>query len=81
MVSDYRKASVTEAERALLDFAVKLTREPAARTKLDVELLQKAGWSDRTILDLTLVISYFAFVNRIAEGLGVEFESSLIAQT
>jgi len=81
VVSDYRKASVTEAERALLDFAVKLTREPAARTKLDVELLQKAGWSDRTILDLTLVISYFAFVNRIAEGLGVEFESSLIAQT
>ena len=81
MVSDYRKASVTEAERALLDFAVKLTREPAARTKLDVELLQKAGWSDRAILDLTLVISYFAFVNRIAEGLGVEFESSLIAQT
>jgi uncharacterized peroxidase-related enzyme len=81
VVSDYRKASVTEAERALLDFAVKLTREPAARTKLDVELLQKAGWSDRAILDLTLVISYFAFVNRIAEGLGVEFESSLIAQT
>jgi uncharacterized peroxidase-related enzyme len=81
VVSDYRRASVTEAECALLDFAVKLTREPAARTKLDVELLQKAGWSDRAILDLTLVISYFAFVNRIAEGLGVELESSLIAQT
>lgn len=81
MVSDYRKASITEAERALLDFAVKLAREPAASTKLDVELLQKAGWKDRAILDLTLVISYFAFVNRVAEGLGVELESALIAQT
>jgi alkylhydroperoxidase family enzyme len=48
---------------------------------MDIELLQKAGWSDRAILDLALVISYFAFVNRIAEGLGVELESSLIPRT
>ncbi len=80
MVSDYRKASIAEAERALLDFAVKLTREPAACKEMDIELLQKAGWSDQAILDLTLVVSYFAFVNRIAEGLGVELESSLIAR-
>jgi hypothetical protein len=41
---------------------------------LDVEALQKAGWSDSAVLDGILVIAYFAFVNRIAEGLGVELE-------
>ncbi len=71
---------MTAAERALLDFATKLTREPTA-CEIDIELLQRAGWSDRAIVDLTLVISYFAFVNRIAEGLGVELESSVIPQT
>lgn len=74
VVSDYRKASIPHAERLLLDFAAMLTTEPATCTKAEVELLQKAGWSDGAILDLTLIISYFAFVNRVALGLGVELE-------
>jgi alkylhydroperoxidase family enzyme len=40
----------------------------------DIARLRKAGWSDRAILDLTLVVGYFAFVNRIADGLGVQLE-------
>lgn len=72
--SDYRKARVFPAERALLDFAAKLTQEPSACTKEDLAALRKAGWSDSAILDATLVVSYFAFVNRIADGLGVELE-------
>lgn len=73
-MKDYRRAPISDAERALLDHAVKLTREPWACTEADVERLRCAGWSDRAILDLTLVVGYFAFVNRIADGLGVQLE-------
>lgn len=75
MVSDYTKAPISEGERALLDFAAKLTREPWACAEADIARLRQAGWSDRAILDLNLVVAYFAFVNRIAEGLGVELEN------
>jgi uncharacterized peroxidase-related enzyme len=74
IVSDYRKAPISQGESALLDFAVELTRDPAALRKADIETLRKAGWSDYAILDATLVVSYFAFVNRIADGLGIELE-------
>jgi uncharacterized peroxidase-related enzyme len=66
---------VSQAERALLEFAAKLARQPAACREADIAALRRAGWSDRAILDATLVTSYFAFVNRIADGLGVELES------
>ncbi len=58
----------------MLDFAAKLTRTPWDLTEADVEELRKVGLSDGEILDLVLVISYCAFVNRIASGLGVELE-------
>ena len=60
----------------LLDFAEKLTRAPSSCADADMEALKRAGWSERAILDATLVISYFAFVNRIADGLGVELEEA-----
>ncbi len=60
----------------MLDFAVKLTVEPWVSRETDIVRLRQAGWSDRAILDLTLVVAYFAFVNRIADGLGVELESA-----
>ena len=56
---------------------MKLTREPSACTDHDIEFLRQAGWSDRAILDTTLVVSYFAFVNRIADGLGVQLEEGM----
>lgn len=77
IVFDFRDAPVSRAELALLEFAEKLTREPSACRECDVQLLRQAGWSDRAVLDATLVISYFAFVNRIAEGLGVELEEGM----
>lgn len=76
IVRDYPSAPISEAERALLDHAVKLTREPWACTEADVQRLRGAGWSHRAILDLTFVVGYFAFVNRIADGLGVELETT-----
>lgn len=76
IVKDYTAAPISKAERTLLDFAVKLTRAPWTCSEADVNHLREAGWSDRAILDLTLVVGYFAFVNRIANGLGVELEKT-----
>lgn len=72
---DYTQAPITAGERAMLDYAVKLTREPWTMTRDDVEQLRAHGLSDAAILDLNMVVSYYAYVNRIADGLGVELES------
>ncbi len=63
------------AEAALLAYADKLTLDPASVTPGDVEALREAGFGDRAIHDACAIVSYFAFVNRIADGLGVELES------
>lgn len=70
---DYTQASLDTQDRAMLDYARKLTQAPASLTRDDVEKLQKAGFSDEEILNINLIVSYFNFVNRVAEGLGVEF--------
>jgi len=62
------------ADRAMLDYVVKLTLTPGAMKVEDVEALRQAGFDDRAIHDVCAVASYFAFVNRIADGLGVELE-------
>jgi len=55
--------------------AEKLTSAPSAMTESDLGELRAVGLSDRDILDLTLIVGYFNFVNRIALGLGVEFSA------
>lgn len=70
---DYTALDLPERTRALLDYAHRLTRAPGAITEADLERLRAAGLSDRDILDVNLVTSYFNFVNRIALGLGVAF--------
>ena len=59
----------------MLDYAVKLTREPWTMVREDVEALRQVGFDDRGILDINQVTGYFAYVNRLADGLGVELES------
>jgi uncharacterized peroxidase-related enzyme len=75
LIADYQQAEISEADRAMLDYAVKLTREPAAIAQADVEALRRAGFSDAAILDICQVTAYYAFVNRLADGLGVELEA------
>jgi uncharacterized peroxidase-related enzyme len=55
--------------------AEKLTTAPGAMTEIDLGELRAVGLSDKDILDLTLIVGYFNFVNRIAMGLGVEFSA------
>lgn len=61
----------------MLDYAVKLTREPWTMTAEDVAALRRAGFEDAAILDINQVAAYYAFVNRLADGLGVEIEDSM----
>ncbi len=58
----------------MLDYAIALTQAPPAIAADAVAGLRNAGFDDRAIHDICTVTAYFAFVNRIAEGLGVELE-------
>ncbi len=64
---------LTERQRAMLAYAIVLTERPGDASESDVQGLRDIGLSDRDILDVNLVTSYFNFVNRIAQGLGVDF--------
>jgi uncharacterized peroxidase-related enzyme len=72
--ADYREAGLSQADRAMLDYAVKLTMRPASITPDDADRLRSAGFDDRGLHDICAVTAYYAFVNRIADGLGVELE-------
>jgi uncharacterized peroxidase-related enzyme len=74
---DYRQAILAQNDRAMLDYAIKLTREPWAVTGDDIGRLREAGFDDRAIHDICAVTAYYAFVNRIADGLGVELEGEI----
>ena len=58
----------------MLTFAIKLTKAPGAMSDADVDALRSAGFSDRDILDIAEVVGYYAYANRIADGLGIEPE-------
>lgn len=58
----------------MLDYAVKLTAAPWTIEREDVEALRRHGFEDRAILDIVQVTAYYAYVNRLADGLGVELE-------
>ncbi len=58
----------------MLDYTYKLTLTPWEMTEADVQTLRDQGFSDRAILDINQVTAYYAYVNRIADGLGVPLE-------
>ena len=66
--------------RAMLAYALKLTRTPAAMTEADVDALRRQGLDDRAIVDANQVVAYYNYVNRVADGLGVELEPSWPAE-
>jgi uncharacterized peroxidase-related enzyme len=59
----------------LCRYAIKLTRDPQAMVESDLAPLRASGLTDRDIVDLNQVASYFNYVNRVADGLGVELEA------
>jgi uncharacterized peroxidase-related enzyme len=68
---DYRQAPLTDQERAMLDYAAKVTTSPAQVTPDDLEHLRAKGFDDRAILQINLIASWFNYINRVADGLGV----------
>ncbi|MFT7462073.1 MAG: putative peroxidase-related enzyme [Pseudohongiellaceae bacterium] len=75
LLQDWRSAELTDRERALLEYSDKLTRRPGAMVEADLAPLRAVGLSDEAILQTNLVVAYFAYANRIADGLGVQLES------
>lgn len=74
MARDWRSAPLTEADRALCEFAAKLTHDQHAMTPADVDALRTHGFDDRAIHDATQVVAYFNYITRVADALGVEPE-------
>ena len=70
LATNYRYARLEPGQRAMLDFAVKLTEESHRSTEEDVDALRQAGWSDEGVMDISEVAAMFNFTNRLASGLG-----------
>jgi uncharacterized peroxidase-related enzyme len=68
---DYTRAPITPQERLMLDYVVKLTKDATKVCKDDIAGLRKAGFDDRGILQITLIASWFNYINRVADALGV----------
>ena len=77
VMTDYRVAALTSADRAMLDFAVKLTRTPEAMTRADVEGLREEGFGDDAIGDIVHVVGLFSYFNPVADGLGIDLEPDM----
>jgi len=76
--ADWRKAQLTPAEYAMLEYAEKLTINPSGMTEADIERLREVGWADRDILDIVHVCAYFNFRVRVVDGLGLELSERTI---
>jgi len=74
LAADYRTAPLAPADKAMLDYAVKLTHAPGVVAAADVDRLRASGFDDRAVHDICLVAAYFAFASRVAVGLGVDLE-------
>ena len=72
--SDYRSAGLDDRRSAMLDYAVQLTVAPGSIKRGDVDKLRATMFTDTDILNIAEVVGYYAYVNRIASGLGVQLE-------
>jgi uncharacterized peroxidase-related enzyme len=68
---DYTKAPITESERVMVDYVVQLTKDATKISPADHEKLRAAGFDDQAILQITLIASWFNYINRVADSLGV----------
>jgi uncharacterized peroxidase-related enzyme len=71
LATDPAAVELPAADRAVVDYAAKLTREPGAMTEADVDALRRAGFDDLAILDANAQCAHLNYVNRVANGLGI----------
>lgn len=72
--SDYRTAKIDMRTRAMLEYVEKATRTPDEMTPADLDGLRGHGFSDEDILDMTHIMGYFNYINRVADALGFDPE-------
>jgi uncharacterized peroxidase-related enzyme len=68
---DYRTARISERDRVMLDYVAQLTRDATGIHRQDHERLRAVGFDDQGILQITLIASWFNYINRVADALGV----------
>jgi uncharacterized peroxidase-related enzyme len=68
---DYREADLSPQDRAMLDYVAQITRDATKVTAKDLDHLRSVGFDDRAILQINLIASWFNYINRVADGLGV----------
>jgi uncharacterized peroxidase-related enzyme len=69
--NDYKTALISEQEKVMLDYVTQLTRDATGIGRQDHERLRAVGFDDRGILQITLIASWFNYINRVADALGV----------
>ena len=69
--TDYTQAPITPQERVMLDYVVQLTKDATRISRADHDRLRQAGFDDKGILQITLIASWFNYINRVADALGV----------
>ena len=69
--ADYKSAPISEAERAMCDYVVQLTKDATRISPKYHENLRANGFDDQAILQITLIASWFNYINRVADALGV----------
>lgn len=68
---DYRTAPISEKDRVMLDFVVMVTQDATQVNPFELDRLRKVGFDDRAILQITLITSWFNYINRVADALGI----------
>ena len=76
IMHDYTQADLDDQTRGMLDFAVKLTKNPAGSTKADLEKLRSLGLDEQQVLSTVMITCLFNFMTRLADGLGVEIQEN-----
>lgn len=71
LVEDYENVPISPADRAMLDYVTQLTRDATQIGLSDHERLREHGFDDRAIVQITLIASWFNYINRVADALGV----------
>jgi uncharacterized peroxidase-related enzyme len=73
---DFRTAPIADQDRAMLEYVVKLTKDATQCSPADHAKLRAVGFDDRGILQITLIASWFNYINRVADALGVGREGT-----
>jgi uncharacterized peroxidase-related enzyme len=77
---DYRTAPISDQDKVMVEYVIKLTKDATTISPADHDKLRAAGFDDRGILQITLIASWFNYINRVADALGVGRDASVVAQ-